>query len=107
MLFRPPAAAIVHFHKVIVTVPRRTVPERTALETEGEQEAPEREGHLDGEAPLALRPRKIERVGVHAAEIVGIGAEFLAQPGYRGFHPVERFDAVPPAGAVWCEPIDR
>ena len=81
------------------------MPERTALETEREQEAPERERHLDGKAPLALRPRKIESVGVHAAEIVGIGAEFLAQPGYRGFHPVERFDAVPPGRCGVCEPI--
>jgi len=90
VLFRPPAAAAaaVNLHDRIVGAAR------AALETDREEEAPERKRDFDREAPLALRASKIKGVEVHATEVLGIRAEFLAQAGYRGFHTLEGLDAV-------------
>jgi hypothetical protein len=100
VIFRPSTAtaataSTIDPHREVVTSTAvhgrrdRQRAKRATLETEREQEAPERKRQLDREAPLSLGPRKVKRVEVHTAEIVGIGTKLLAQTRYRAFHPFE------------------
>jgi hypothetical protein len=64
VLFRPP---VIDLDEVVPAVVWRA--ERTPLETVWKQQAPESYRKLETETPLALSPRKLERVEIHAAEV--------------------------------------